>query len=273
MTYRTIMVQLLGDDGLDVRLRAAAGLAHRFDAALMGVHVLPPPVLPISAGDAAAYAGPEIIEAQRETSLATARRLERSFEEACAAPEIAAGFKLEDGDPATCYAALARTADLALVPQLKQSGIDALIPELSEQLLIDSGTPGLMLPVGASTTIGRKIVVGWSGSREAARAVRDARPFLREADEIRVVTIGDRREARFDEAVASMRRHGLQPVERVISDPKLDAGAGLLEEADAWGADLLVMGAYSHARFREVIFGGATRHIMDHATIPVLFSA
>ena len=273
MTYRTLMVQLSEEEGLRERLAVAVNLARRFGAGLIGVHVIPPPVLPAGYGDATAYIGPELIEAQREVALEKAERVRGAFEESTRSPDIDARFVLEEGDPTTCFAASSHVCDLVLVARPWRRGIDAIVPDLCEQLIVGSGSPSLMLPREAGESLGRKIVVAWSGSKESGRALRDALPFLREAEEIRLVTIGDPEHARLEEALGAMRRHGLRPISRVIDDSGLAPGPALLEEARAMGADLLVMGAYGHSRLREVVMGGATRHVIERAHLPVLFSA
>jgi nucleotide-binding universal stress UspA family protein len=145
-------------------------------------------------------------------------------------------------------------------------------PGTTELLVTAAGVPVLALPPNASRDLGQVVLVAWKGSREAARAVHGALPFLHAAKRVVLCAVGTRAAANLEAAAAMLERHQV-PVhpERVEGT---DGGAGevLLAQATAHGADLLVMGAYGHARLRELVFGGATRHVLRHATVPVLFS-
>jgi nucleotide-binding universal stress UspA family protein len=141
------------------------------------------------------------------------------------------------------------------------------------------GRPVLLVPYASSVASpGGNVVVCWDGSREATRAVHDALPFMRTARLTTILTVsGVRAEAspRIPGAdiATVIARHGIR-VE--VRDVKADAGAlvgdTLLSEADGLGADLLVMGAYGHARWQELVMGGATRTVLQSMTVPVLMS-
>ena len=83
MAYRTILVELADDSGLEPRLQVARSLADRFDAVLIGMHVMPPPFIPASYGEATAYLGPELIEAQRKANREIAERVQAAFRSIC----------------------------------------------------------------------------------------------------------------------------------------------------------------------------------------------
>jgi nucleotide-binding universal stress UspA family protein len=124
----------------------------------------------------------------------------------------------------------------------------------------------------------RRVVVAWDGSREAARATHDALPLLRLAEEA-IVLIVDARDlgARVGQepgadVAAHLTRHEVRTrVKRVTSD-RTGIGELILAQAGAEDADLLVMGGYGHSRFREMLLGGVTRHVLEHTTRPVLFA-
>ncbi len=262
-----------GDGHLDDRLAAARLLARRFDALVVGLHVMPLPLLPVGYGEAAAYVGPEILEAQREAARERARRLEARFREALAdlVPEIR--FEVLEGEPRLLVPERARVADLVLVAQTPAHGLDALEPDVAEHLAMEGVVPALVMPAGGGRgEVGHRVLVGWNGSRQAARALHAARPFLATAREVRLVTLGeDAGAAGLEDAALWLRRHGIEPV--VERRPAADRpGARLLELAREAGADLLVIGAYGHSRLRELVLGGATRHILQHADLPVLVS-
>jgi nucleotide-binding universal stress UspA family protein len=116
-------------------------------------------------------------------------------------------------------------------------------------------------------------MLGWNGRREAKRALIDALPFLKAADSVWVLTVGDAEEVRLDRVLRMLGRHDIAAKEVVLEDKGQEPGALLLEQAQANDVDLLVMGAYGHSRLREMILGGATRHVLHNATLPVLFSS
>lgn len=272
--YRTLLVHLDEDEGLEARLGIARGLAERFEARVIGVHVAPLPVLPVGYGEAAAYVGPEFVEAQREAARERGARLEARLREALAGIPGEVGFLLLEGEPRFVLPECARMADLALTSQSGLSALEAIEPDVPEHLATDSGGPVLVLPrTGWRDGVGRRVLVGWNGSKQAARAMADALPFLRGAEKVWLVAIGeDLTAAGLEDAAARLRAHGVEPVSE-RHEPRGNAGAQLLELAGRHGADLLVMGAYGHSRLRELVLGGATRHVLTHAELPVLLSS
>lgn len=274
MTYRTMLLQMFEDANLDHRLATATALAERFQAHLVGLNVSPPPIMPFGYGEAAAYVGPEVFEAQREAAHAVAERLHEAFDKAIEGTGLSSIWRDEEGDPAMLYARAAATVDLVITGQVPGDMLDAMVPDVTEHLVTDSGGPVLMLPAGAvDGAIGQRVMLGWNGKKEAKRALTDALPFLKSADTVWLVTIGDAEEVRLDRAVRMLGRHDVAAEELVLEDKGQEPGALLLAEAQANDADLLVMGAYSHSRLREMILGGATRHVLHNATLPVLFSS
>ena len=274
MTYRTMLLQMFEDPNLDHRLQAAVALAQRFQAHLVGLTVAPPPVMPFGYGEAAAYVGPEVFEAQREAAHAVAERLHAAFDRAVAGTGLSSIWRDEEGDQGMLYARAAATVDLVITGQVPGDMLDAMVPDVTEHLVTDSGGPVLMLPARAvDGAFGKRVLVGWNGKKEAKRALTDALPFLRSADAVWLMTIGDAEEVRLDRAVRLLGRHDVLAKELVIEDQGQEPGALLLEQAQSHDADLLVMGAYGHSRLREMILGGATRHVLHNATLPVLFSS
>ena len=162
--------------------------------------------------------------------------------------------------------------NLVVAAKRELSAIDA--PAVIEELILAAGVPVLMLPPDSAEAFGRTVVVGWNGSREAARALHEGLPFLRTAERAILLAIGEAGADSVEACVAMLRRHDGVTVEpQRIEGPDGDAGEVLLAQAAAHGADLLVMGAYGHSRLRELVFGGATRHVLREATLPVLFGS
>ncbi|HEX6015975.1 MAG TPA: universal stress protein, partial [Geminicoccaceae bacterium] len=162
--------------------------------------------------------------------------------------------------------------DLTILAQPEAGGLvdAALEPKPIHHVVLSAGGPVLMLPRAEAgqrqlQRLGHRALVAWNGSREAARALKDALPFLAAA--------GEQVAVRLDAAAALLKRHGAPVTAKQIPPGAGDAGATLLGAADAEGADLLVMGAYGHSRLRELVLGGATREVLRDARVPVLLSA
>jgi nucleotide-binding universal stress UspA family protein len=270
MAYRTILVELADDNGLEARLRFARAVANHFDAALIGMHVMPPPFVPAAYGEATAYIGAELLEAQRKANREIAERVQAAFRRVCGEGSDGT-WQQAEGDRGQLLAEAAHTADLLLARQANAGGAD--VPDVLDQLVTATGVPVLAVPANASDALGRTVLVGWNGSREAARAVHDALPLLRAAKVVVLCAVGEQAEASLEAATAMLRRHGVAVQPLRVDEPDGNAGAILLAQAAARAADLLVMGAYGHTRLREMVFGGATRHVLREATLPVLFSS
>ncbi|WP_257389254.1 universal stress protein, partial [Tahibacter caeni] len=142
-------------------------------------------------------------------------------------------------------------------------------------IVLECGMPVILVPAQATARLDC-IAVSWNGSSEALRALQAARPLLARARRV-VVLRGEIRDRYaeigwlppFDLEVY-LQRHGIQAEYRGISGPESEAGRALLAAAREAGADLLVMGAYGRTRFSEWVFGGATRHVVAEAELPVL---
>jgi nucleotide-binding universal stress UspA family protein len=167
----------------------------------------------------------------------------------------------------------ARTYDLTIVPAYGQAD---LIPT-AEGLIFSSGRPVLLLPrpSAASHRLDR-IVVGWDGSRPAARALADALPLLAAASFVRIVTILGEKPLEAGSGLSDARRHLLahriECETRDVDARGSNAGNVLLEYAQEAEADLLVMGAFGHSRARQFVLGGATRSVLANPCLPVLLS-
>ncbi len=164
----------------------------------------------------------------------------------------------------------ARLADLALC----QPPTDGDADDIFEDLLFRSGKPLLMVPEGAKPPPFATVLIAWNGRSEGARAMSQAIPFLSAAKHVILLQVGDLPADRpsLEDAAGYLQHYGLAPtVERRTHDGRSIAQT-LLQSAEALGADLLVMGAYSHARWREMIVGGVTRDIIHQAGLPVFLS-
>jgi nucleotide-binding universal stress UspA family protein len=170
-----------------------------------------------------------------------------------------------------------RATDLIIAGQTDPDWDLSPLLDFPEQLALESGRPVLVIPyVGRYPRVGRNVVIAWKPGRESARAVFDALPLLQCAENVHILEIKARDDERGiapDTSIAAaLARHGVKPTIRTLVAPDISVGDELLSRLSDLDADLLVMGAYGHSRMRELIFGGATRHIARHMTVPTLLS-
>jgi nucleotide-binding universal stress UspA family protein len=124
----------------------------------------------------------------------------------------------------------------------------------------------------------RRVLVGWNARREAIRAVADAMPLLVKADAVEVLVadherhLGEHGQEPGADIARHLARHGAQVEVRRLSSGEEEVGRLLLSQAAAFGADLVVMGAYGHSYLSEWMFGGVTRTVLHEASLPVLMS-
>jgi nucleotide-binding universal stress UspA family protein len=170
---------------------------------------------------------------------------------------------------------IARTFDLSVVGQAEPKSMrDDLMIEGS---LFDSGRPVLVVPYiqRAGLKLDR-VMVCWDGSRNAARAINDAMPFLSRAKAVDVVTISAGKdksgEIKGVDIAQHLARHGLNVELRRINAGDVDVANVILSDAADRDADFIVMGGYGHSRLREFVLGGATRGILSSMTVPTLMS-
>lgn len=147
----------------------------------------------------------------------------------------------------------------------------------AEAALFESGRPVLLAPPASHTprTVGDTIVIAWNQSMETARAARGAHLMMLRAKKVFVLTIKEWIvDGPTGEQMAErLRNHGIQAEAVNRSARGLSQGEAILEQAGALEADLLIKGAYTSSRLRQMIFGGATSHILAKATLPVLMAA
>jgi nucleotide-binding universal stress UspA family protein len=217
----------------------------------------------------------ELIAAENEKSALNARELRRKFETLVPAERAGESIRIDCPALATGWqlAARARLYDFLIVPVYGH-------PEtvsIAEALIFESGRPVLLLP--PEDLAGHRlndVVVGWDGSRGAARALAEARDLLASARSVTVATvIGDKDLvgiAPAEEVVRHLSRHGVsaEAVEAPLEGG--NAGEALTALCRRRGTDLLVMGAFGHTRAREFLLGGATRSALKNPGLPVLMA-
>jgi nucleotide-binding universal stress UspA family protein len=143
-----------------------------------------------------------------------------------------------------------------------------------EAALFESGRPVLIVPPLPPRELGRNVVVAWNGSTEQARTNAFALPLLRMAERVTVLSVegGMTPGPEGDEVALALIRNGVPATAVTVAPGGRSTGEAILEHAKSIGADLLVKGAYAKSRLRQMMFGGATRHILANAALPILMA-
>lgn len=221
----------------------------------------------------------EFLEREARKSAANAQQLVHSFEEVAARFSVMHRCRLERRGPYDMTRNLVESARLhhITVQPLRKDTADQF--DLAEQLIFESGRPVLIFPeepVRKLATEIQTIAVAWDGSRQAARAVADALPFIRRAKTVRAFTATDDKplsSAQAQQFVEYLAGFGIEAIhEDVKKTDQHSIGSFLEAYVASRGVDLLVMGAYGHSRLREFILGGATRSILANPPCWVLLS-
>src|SRR6185295_519391 len=274
MSYKTILVHLSDSRRAETVLEPAVQLATRYNSYLIGLHVYASvPASPIPMASAALGS---IVAADRKNSEAIAE----TFKRMTANKEFVAEWQLHKVphvDLAPLVMERGRAADLIVAGQTDPDWDLSPLLDFPERLALESGRPVLVIPyAGRFASIGRRVVIAWKAGRESARAVFDALPLLQGAENVHILEIkgrGDESSMSPDTSIAaSLARHGIKPTIRTSVASDISVGDEILSRLSDLDADLLVMGAYGHSRMRELVFGGVTRHIARHMTVPTLFS-
>ncbi len=286
MTIRKIVVPLAGSVADETALATALIAAERFGAHVAGVHVR------ADSRDVAPLAGEGLSGAMIEEMMAAtdregARRSEAvraMFERVVTKHLVTSGpskagigratasFSVLVGREEDMVARLARLADLTVVPH--PSTADVTSSDALHAVLFDSGRPVLVAPRTCPPGIGTRVCVAWNGTAEASAAIMSLLPWLGGVQAVQVLHSDEyqRRGPPAAEVIGYLAMHGVSADLALFRPVSREVGAGLLAAAAEFNADLLCMGAYSHSRLRQLVLGGVTRHVLEHAALTVLMS-
>jgi nucleotide-binding universal stress UspA family protein len=259
----------------DAALDYAISVAAAFDAHIAAIGFAYEPVMPpIDSGSAIPS---DFLDTEREESRNAAMAVISRFEDAARRAAVSAESRMIEASVSgatTVFGSIARSFDLSIVSQSDPSTFRDNL--MVEGALFDSGRPILIVPYIQRTGLKLdRVMACWDGSRNAARAINDAMPFLRRAKAIDVVTIGgekNKAEIRGADIAQHLARHGLNVELRNIAAGEVNVPNIILSDAADHDADLIVMGGYGHSRLREFVLGGATRGILSSMTVPTLMS-
>lgn len=277
MSYRDILVLMDSTPAGLYRAQFGADLARRWKSHLTGVSLTSDFMLQFGAGESLyGLASDDIDRILRDHATGVEEASEaarRQFEAASCVGEIESDFMKVSGDYADAFIACARRVDLVIMPSrmaipMGQKHISAA------DVAMASGGPVLVTPADDyAPPAGKRVLVAWNGSREAARSLRDGWPFVEAAEEVHVLVVSPTGEGGPDHMLQRLlERHGVKP--NIIVDASKDEhAADVIERQMAeLDADLLIAGLYGHPRLQEWILGGVSRQLLHDVPAPLLLS-
>jgi len=285
MAIRKLLLPLTGTAAGEAALDTAVRTARIWNAHITVLHVR------VDSRDVAPLAGEglsgamieEMMSATERESNERARAVRAMFDRYVAenhvrvgearAGEMSASFATVVGREEDLVAQQARLADLTVVPH-PEADEDVSSSDALHAVLFDSARPVLIAPLVPPSRIGTRICLAWNGTAESAASVQAALPWMQQAEAVRVLTADEyhRRGPGAADLLDYLALHGIAADTAVFRPVDREVGAGMLRAAKEFHCDLLSMGAYSHSRLRQLILGGVTRHILEHADLPVMMT-
>jgi nucleotide-binding universal stress UspA family protein len=285
---RYILVPATGSDTDQAVFQSALAIARPWAAHIVFLHVQPDAqkvfvaMASTDMGGGAAY-GDLFASLEREAA-ARQTSTERQVREFCAREQIAfvsapgtaattAEWLTEIGDEPTWLSEHGRMADLLVIGRSREG--EPIAMDVLEAALMATGRPVLLAPSKPLRAVGGTVAIAWKNTREAARAVDTARPFIDAADRVVVLSVqedGAREDRSCDRLAAAICWRNRNTMVRRFATADRPPPDVLLEAAAAVGADLVVMGGYSHSRVREMVLGGFTRRVLQGCDLPVLMA-
>jgi nucleotide-binding universal stress UspA family protein len=273
MPFKTILAIVQSVEDAERVSDCAGALAARFEAHLVGLHA---EALPVPYTSTIGFPDAEFIQATTEINEERTKKIEAIFRKHTADAGISAEWRsLESfsGDSAHSGVASARSCDLVVA---SQGGPDGASPDI-DALLYEAGRPVLVTPRDAPCLASfRRVIIAWNGSREASRATFDALPFLLEAESAEILLIDPPDSPAAVEAgadiAAALERHGANVTVHSEASSGRATDDVIRSRLAATGADLLVLGAYSHSWLKQLLFGGVTRTVLNDMPVTAFLS-
>ncbi len=277
MPYKDILVHVDGSKNCASRIELAAMLARAQDAHLIGLFVASNPQVPEFVQ---AMMGQSVQDIQAKFQKEASETAEAQFGALAKASGVPSEWRVAEGDPVEQLSLHGRYADLVVVGQRDSSLMsEPGSVDIADELVFELGRPVMVVPyTGHFKKLGERIMVAWNASRESTRAVGDSIPVLRNAKQVTVLAINPKGGRNGHGAVPGadiaqhLARHGVKAEAQHVFAEDVDVGNMLLSRAADENADLIVMGCYGRSRLREMVLGGATRHLLRHMTVPVIMS-
>ncbi|WP_158702959.1 universal stress protein [Allosphingosinicella vermicomposti] len=269
---KSVLLYANDDAGLGARLEAALDVVRAFDGHLTCLTVTPYDAFILGDPFGGIYALPIAIEGLREAEEEHRRRIEQRL----AGEGVAWDWVHRDGQPAQMLVNEARLADLVILSQpVRRGGGEASPPALTDAVSVNAFAPVLAVPSGGrGFDCSGAALVAWNGSDEAAHALRFALPLLARASTVNLVVVDGDSELGLPplDACRYLARHGIKAELHEWRRGQGTTGEALLKAARNLEARYLVLGAYGRSRVMEAMLGGTTRHVLDHAELPLILA-
>jgi nucleotide-binding universal stress UspA family protein len=266
MTFAAIMVTVDFDPASKTRISLAADLARRFGSLLIGVAgwpLLKRPGEKVSNNDLAERAAKEL------------RGLGEKFHKIAEEFAVRAEWRSSMDFPREVIPKEARAADLLVIGQGMLRG-DVVHSYDPGTIILAAGRPVLVVPPEIDRLELSRVLVAWKDTREARRAIRDALPFLKLADEVNIAVAktpgAEDADAQIADVSKYLDRHDVRVAQQIATVASEDEEVLLLDLARQHRVNLIVAGAYGRTRLSEWIFGGVTRHLLLNSPVPCLLS-
>ncbi len=280
MAYKSLLTVAVAPEGVLATVTAAGQIATAMDAHLDGLAL---GVDRTQVGYSYVGSGAVVIAAAMDRAEGEAREAEAALNAAIGAQSPSLRSSVESvvtqlGALTDVVAARARYSDLTVLPLPYGKTRSVADEAVTEAALFEGMAPVLIVPPsGMKTAQPKRIVVGWNQSREALVAARRALPFLKRADMVQIVVVdppthGPERSDPGGHLCQLLVRHGVKAEVSVLARTLPHVSDVLARQVRDLDADLLVMGAYGHSRFREAILGGTTRDMLENAEVPVFLA-
>ncbi len=278
---KTILIPTEDHDAMPAVLEGARLMAQVFDSYMEGFAVRPSPGTYVTVEPVSSLAISGAFEAD------TSKQAKADFEAFMQAHRVSLG-----GDAPATYSygwpradaaedayigSYGRVFDLIALGRPGSAPENPRMPPL-ESALFDAGRPVLIVSKIVPKAIGRNVLVAWNRSTEQAHTNSFALPLLQRAEQVTVLMVegGATSGPSGEDAALHLRRNGVKAEAMTLKKSDRNSGEAIgeitLEQAASLGCDLVIKSAYTQSRLRQMIFGGATRHILANATLPVLMA-
>lgn len=288
MTMKTLLVPIEESEGLDSILETALLTAKIFGSYIEGLYYQPTAASAMMvAGEGLVVTTPELVESVEQQDHNRREQVHKHFEDFMAGKGVPIGPPVlpqdapranwieEESPNSEIVGSRSRVFDLTVVARPKK-GANIAAMSILEAALFEGGKPILIAPPTVPTKLDEHLAIAWNSSTETARTIAFSMPFINRAKKVTIITIED-----FgvpgpsaEELARQMEHNGIE-IEtdtKHVDSSKESPGKVFLDEAKEIGADLLIKGAYTQSRIRQMIFGGATDYILWNSEIPVLMA-
>jgi nucleotide-binding universal stress UspA family protein len=276
--FKNILLHLDHSSGCQNRLETAFALAKNNDALITGLFVVPDYVVP---SYVEAQISVDLITDVTEKALARAGETLSGYQRLAEEASVRMDAHVVEGQVIPILREHTKYSDLLMLGQDQPDDPDNASYGLADALLFEGACACMVVPHSGKIALpGKRVLLTWNASRESAHALREAMPLLKSAETVVVLSSepddSDAQIARghphADELARFLESHGIESVSSGISDMDISASDAILGQAAEMNADLIVMGAYGHARLREIILGGVTRDLLKQSPVPLFLA-